>query len=141
METELLNKIHEDLELLKKDVNQIKIAINLEPELRDKIKERVKEARARIAKGDFVSNEEVLKEFELEWNSKRIIKRVNVIADDPRHYLEFLVDIEGYKLRIGDYRALIDLDETKKLIEVILVGHRKDVYKYIGRLGFRKKIR
>ena len=66
METELLNKIHEDLELLKRDVNQIKIAINLEPELRDEIKERVKEARARIAKGEFVSNEEVLKEFELE---------------------------------------------------------------------------
>jgi len=66
MEQELLNKIHEDLELLKRDVNQIKVAINLEPELKDEIKEKVKEARIRIAKGYFVSNEEVLKEFELE---------------------------------------------------------------------------
>ena len=72
-------------------------------------------------------------------NAQRIIKKVNDIVDCPRHYLEFLVDIEGYKLRIGDYRALIDLDESNKLIDVLLVGHRRDVYKYLKRTGFKLK--
>lgn len=65
METTVLNKIHEDLELLKKDVSEIKTAINLEPELREEIKQQVKGARERIAKGKFVSNDEMLKEFNL----------------------------------------------------------------------------
>ena len=65
METEVLSRIYEDLESLKRDVSEIKMAINLEPELRDEIKEQVKEARERIAKGQFISNEEMLKEFGL----------------------------------------------------------------------------
>lgn len=72
-------------------------------------------------------------------NAQRIIKKVNSIVDDPGHYIEFLVDINGYKLRIGDYRALIGLDEDKKLIDIVLVGHRKDIYQYVNRTKFRRK--
>ena len=72
-------------------------------------------------------------------DAKRIIKKVNSIVDDPRHYLETLTDISSYKLKIGDYRVLIDLHETAKIISVVLIGHRKDIYKIIQRSGFRKK--
>lgn len=72
-------------------------------------------------------------------DAKRIIKKVNSITDDPRHYLEMLVDIMCYKLRVGDYRVLIDLDENKKLISVVLIGYRKDIYQYVQRVGFRVK--
>lgn len=61
--------------------------------------------------------------------SKRIIKKVNEITDNPKRHLNTLVKINLYKLRIGDYRALIDLNENKKLIEVVLVKHRKNIYK------------
>lgn len=63
---ELLNKIHEDLELLKKDMAEIKEVIRFEPAVREEIKLQVKQARERIAKGEFVSNKDILKEFELE---------------------------------------------------------------------------
>lgn len=72
-------------------------------------------------------------------DAKRIIKKVNSIVEDPKHYLETLVEIKSYKLRVGDYRALIDLDEDKKIVSIVLVGHRKDIYKYIKRTQFRKK--
>jgi hypothetical protein len=65
-EAEVLNKIHEDLEILKNDMAEIKEIIKLEPELKEEIIEQVKEARKRIAKGEFVTNEEVLKEFHVE---------------------------------------------------------------------------
>ena len=68
--------------------------------------------------------------------AQRIIKKVNSIVSDPRHYLETLVEIKSYKLRIGDYRALIDMDENKKTLSVVLIGHRKDIYKYVQRSGF-----
>ena len=61
-QADVLNKIHEDLELLKRDMAEIKEVI-IEPELRKEVIEQVKEARERIAKGQFVSNEAILKEF------------------------------------------------------------------------------
>ncbi len=72
-------------------------------------------------------------------DAKRIVKKVNSIVEDPKHYLEGLVEIKSYKLRIGDFRALVDLDENKQTLSVVLIGHRKDIYKYVQRSGFAKK--
>ena len=72
-------------------------------------------------------------------DAKRIIKKVNSIVDEPRHYVETLVQIKSYKLRIGDYRVLIDLDDNKKTLSVVLIGHRRDIYQYVQRGGFRQK--
>ena len=63
MEQVNLNKIHEDLEFLKRDIYEIKVAINIEPELKESIKKQIKEARIRIDNSEFVSNEEMLKKF------------------------------------------------------------------------------
>tara|TARA_Y100000310_G_C20571200_1_gene758128 strand:- start:14 stop:217 length:204 start_codon:yes stop_codon:yes gene_type:complete len=62
----VLDKIHEDLELIKRDMAEIKEVIKLEPELRDEVIKQLQEARERISKGQFVSNEDILKEFDLE---------------------------------------------------------------------------
>jgi hypothetical protein len=62
-QADVLNKIHEDLELLKRDMAEIKEVIRLEPELREEVIEQVQEARERIANGKFVSNDDILKEF------------------------------------------------------------------------------
>ena len=34
------------------------------------------------------------------------------------------------KLKIGDYRALYDIEHSKKIIYIHKIGHRKDIYKY-----------
>ncbi|MEK6899772.1 MAG: hypothetical protein AABX05_01480 [Nanoarchaeota archaeon] len=65
-QTEILTKIHEDLELLKKDMAEIKQVIRFEPELRKEIKLQVREARERMIKGKGVPNKDILKEFGLE---------------------------------------------------------------------------
>ena len=66
--------------------------------------------------------------------AKRIIKKVNSIVNEPKHYLKSLVGIKSRKLRIGDYRALIDLDEKNKILNVIFIGHRKNIYNTISKL-------
>ena len=72
-------------------------------------------------------------------DARRIVKKVNSIGDEPQHYLELLVGIKSYKLRIGDFRALIDIDENKKTLSVVLIGHRKDIYQYVQRSDFKQK--
>ena len=59
----------------------------------------------------------------------RIIATLERCRVRPHHYVKRLVDMPYYKLRIGDYRAILDIKDDKLLILVIEVGHRKDIYK------------
>lgn len=59
---------------------------------------------------------------------ERIWNKLQACKENPFHFLEPLEDIEGYKLRIGDYRAIIDVDNSLGIIWVLKVGHRKNVY-------------
>jgi mRNA interferase RelE/StbE len=34
-----------------------------------------------------------------------------------------------YRLRVGDYRVVYDLDHNRKVLTVYAVGHRREVYK------------
>ena len=36
---------------------------------------------------------------------------------------------EGYRIRVGDYRILYVVDDSKQKIEVFSVAHRREVYK------------
>jgi len=64
-EVQILEKIHEDLKFLKREVSEIRLSIRLEPEIREEVIAQVEEARKRIAKGTFVKNEDILKEFDV----------------------------------------------------------------------------
>jgi len=61
--------------------------------------------------------------------SSRIVERVKETKEDPFHYLEHYEGEKLYKLRIGDYRALIDVDFPNKILKVQVVGHRRNIYK------------
>ncbi|WP_428668576.1 type II toxin-antitoxin system RelE family toxin [Runella sp.] len=36
--------------------------------------------------------------------------------------------VSGYRLRVGNYRILFDREDTLKIIDIIDVGHRKEIY-------------
>jgi len=59
---------------------------------------------------------------------ERIINALERIRIRPESYIIKLVDDPAYKLRVGDYRVLLDIDKDKLLILVIKVGHRKNIY-------------
>ena len=63
--------------------------------------------------------------------SKRIVQKVDQIKSDPGRYLEPLKEIGGYKLRVGDYRVIIDVDWDAEIVFVLLIGHRKKIYKRV----------
>jgi len=59
----------------------------------------------------------------------RIIKTLERIKIRPQDYLEKLVGEPGYKLRAGDYRIILDIDNNKLIILVLKIGHRRNIYK------------
>jgi len=59
---------------------------------------------------------------------ERIWNKLQLCKEDPFRFLEHLEEIEGYKLRVGDYRAIIDVDNKNKIIHVLKMGHRKNIY-------------
>lgn len=61
---------------------------------------------------------------------ERIIGAVFELADDPRpRGSRRLQGRPGYRLRIGDYRAIYEVDEEALVVTVLGVGHRRDVYR------------
>ena len=61
--------------------------------------------------------------------AKRIWNKLMSTKDSPHHFFERLTGRKDYKLRIGDYRIIADINDNKKKIEVTLIGHRKNIYK------------
>ena len=59
---------------------------------------------------------------------ERIISALERIRIRPETYITKLVGDPGYKLRVGDYRVIMDIDKGNLLILVIKIGHRKNIY-------------
>ncbi|MBA7486555.1 hypothetical protein ES707_22116 [subsurface metagenome] len=59
---------------------------------------------------------------------ERIISALERIRIRPEAYITKLVGDPGYKLRVGDYRVIMDIDKGKLLILVIKIGHRRNIY-------------
>ncbi len=60
--------------------------------------------------------------------ASRIIDKVESITEDPYRYVESCEGYPYYHQRIGNFRVIIDLNDTDKIIEVLKVGPRKNVY-------------
>lgn len=59
---------------------------------------------------------------------ERIIRTLERIRIRPEDFLVKLVGYPAYKLRVGDYRVIIDLERDKLFILVLKVGHRRNIY-------------
>ena len=46
---------------------------------------------------------------------ERIWDKLQQCKLNPFHFLEHLEDINGFKLRVGDYRIIVDVDRTNKI--------------------------
>ncbi|MDD5659648.1 MAG: type II toxin-antitoxin system RelE/ParE family toxin [Actinomycetota bacterium] len=61
---------------------------------------------------------------------ERIISALERIRIRPETFITKLVGDKGYKLRVGDYRVIMDIDDNNLIILVIKVGHRKNIYNF-----------
>lgn len=59
---------------------------------------------------------------------ERIWNKLQQCKENPFHFLEHLEEIPGFKLRVGDYRLIIEVDKATNTLRVLKAGHRKNIY-------------
>ena len=61
---------------------------------------------------------------------ERIKKALVALGDEPRPMgSKKLKGRDGFRIRIGNYRAVYEIDDEKKTVTVVDVGHRREVYR------------
>ena len=60
--------------------------------------------------------------------AKRIHEKVGQLHQNTERYVEKLVRYPYYRLRIGDYRVILDIQKEMVRIMILKVGHRSNVY-------------
>ena len=76
--------------------------------------------------------QETLDQLETE-DARRIIEKLDDSLDFPDHFLDRLKNHPGYKLRVGDFRVLIDWDKDDETLYAIDVFERKNEYRELGK--------
>ena len=61
--------------------------------------------------------------------AKQLILKCRELENNPMQKSFPLAGCDYRKIRAGNYRAIIEVIHYKKLIKVLLVGHRKNIYK------------
>ncbi|MBS3159919.1 type II toxin-antitoxin system RelE/ParE family toxin [Candidatus Woesearchaeota archaeon] len=61
--------------------------------------------------------------------AERIRKRLKLLENEPFRYLEHYESQTFFKFRIGEYRALIDVDTMRFTIFIRVLDHRSKIYK------------
>ena len=61
---------------------------------------------------------------------KRIQVAIDELAENPfPPGVKKLHGEEGYRIRVGDYRVIYDVEHGRLIVLVIRVGHRREVYR------------
>ncbi len=60
--------------------------------------------------------------------AKRILESVQKLESDPYRSLRRLVGVPYYRLRVGDFRIIVEVVQDRLLILVLKIGHRRRVY-------------
>ncbi len=64
----------------------------------------------------------------------KVIDHIRQFEANPRVFgAEKLTGIEAYKLRVGNLRIIYTIDDKDKVVEIVMVDDRKQVYKRIRR--------
>lgn len=58
----------------------------------------------------------------------RIVRKLEQAAENPSRHLEKLSSVESFKLRVGDYRVIVDVDWNRRKLFVLTLGHRSVIY-------------
>ena len=62
-------------------------------------------------------------------DSQRIFERIQDCKKDPFSSVSRLTNSPFFRLRVNNYRVILDLQQNKMIIFVIEVDHRRKIYK------------
>lgn len=60
---------------------------------------------------------------------KRILECLDRIRIRPHHFVVRVVGRPYFRIRVGDYRIILDIQNDKLVIVILELGHRSKIYK------------
>lgn len=61
---------------------------------------------------------------------QRVFRKVKLLSSNPYGQgCQKLAGGKGYRIRLGDYRVVYTIDKPKKMVVIIKIAHRREVYK------------
>ena len=62
----------------------------------------------------------------------RLLLRIGKLKDEPRPSgtKKLTGEEKAYRIRVGDYRILYDVDDQTRTVVINKIGHRRDVYRH-----------
>lgn len=61
---------------------------------------------------------------------ERIDERIRALKSDPRPVgCQKLTLEERYRIRSGDYRIVYGIDDKERIVRILKIGHRREVYR------------
>lgn len=60
----------------------------------------------------------------------RIFSRMLALGENPRPrgFIK-LFGSNNFRIRIGDYRVIYSIDDSRRIVKILDIGHRKDIYR------------
>jgi mRNA interferase RelE/StbE len=63
-------------------------------------------------------------------HADRVRETIAALAGDPRPSgAKKLVGRDGWRLRQGDYRIVYSIDDRARVVLILDIGHRRDIYR------------
>jgi mRNA interferase RelE/StbE len=60
----------------------------------------------------------------------KIVRRIQRLDQNPRpHGSQKLSAKEQYRIRQGDYRIVYSIDDASLVVDVVKIGHRREIYR------------
>jgi mRNA interferase RelE/StbE len=61
---------------------------------------------------------------------RQIVARIDALTDNPRPQgVEKLSGGDQYRIRQGDQRIVYSIDDSQEIVDVVKIGHRREVYR------------
>ena len=60
--------------------------------------------------------------------AKQIYQKVGLLSENPHRFVRRLTKLPFYRLRVGQYRVILDIQSGVLRVLVLEVGHRRSVY-------------
>ena len=62
--------------------------------------------------------------------AEQIIRKIDLLTSNPRPMgVKKLKNDTSYRIRVGVYRVIFEIDDKNKIVKVYKIRHRKDVYR------------
>ena len=63
-------------------------------------------------------------------DQEKIITDIRILSGNPRPFgCKKLRGRDAWRIRIGDYRVIYEIDDTTATILIVAMGHRREIYR------------